>query len=222
MGGNPENEQERRPVEETETQAGGPAGVDVANGRQSRSETSNDAGADAEQRADGEVASAPEEDELTRLRRETEELRDQWTRERAEFSNFRKRTIIERQRARQETISSFVGELLVALDNFDQVLNIESVSEEVKNYIVGVQMIRDSFINILQKHNIKVINPVDEAFDPNRMEALSMENRDDIEKDTVLEVYQSGYVLEYGEGNSHVIRPARVKVGKATAASPQQ
>lgn len=95
MGGNPENEQERRPVEETETQAGGPAGVDVANGRQSRSETSNDAGADAEQRADGEVASAPEEDELTRLRRETEELRDQWTRERAEFSNFRKRTIIE-------------------------------------------------------------------------------------------------------------------------------
>ena len=156
-----------------------------------------------------------EEDILKKAQEEIEDLRNSWARERAEFMNFRKRTQQERQKQIGDTIATFVQDLLPAFDNLDQVISITTDNSEVKKYIDGVSMIRDNFFQILSNKNIKVLQPTDADFDPQLMEAISSEERKGLKKDVVLEVYQSGYYLEDDDGSRQLLRPARVRVGKA-------
>lgn len=214
-----------------------PEGIDVADGRtennagagpeKKTSGTENDAAASAQEPENGQAESdsdsaeanaenaAEPESELDRALREVEELKDSWNRERADFANFRKRTIQERARAQGESVARFTRELLDVMDNLDRVLSIKSENPEVQNFVTGVEMIRSSFVGVFQNHNIRVSNPLDEAFDPNTMEAIAREDRADLTMDTVVEVYQSGYTIELGPGELQSLRPARVKVGVA-------
>ena len=130
--------------------------------------------------------------------------------------NFRKRVIHEKQKQIEDSKANFFTQFLPILDNLDQVLSIETKNDEVKKYVEGVAMIRDNFINSLSKNNIKQLIPLGMEFDPMQMEAISSEERKDLKKETVIEVYQAGYYMQNEEGKSQSIRPARVKVGKPT------
>ena len=155
------------------------------------------------------------QERLKEAQAEIEKLSESWSRERAEFMNYRKRVVQERQKQVADTVVSFLQELLPVLDNLDQVLAMEVQSEEVKKYLEGVSMIRENFIKILSSRKIKPIRPVNEEFDPQSMEAIATEEDAKFSKDTVLEVYQAGYLMEGEEGQKSLIRPARVRVGKA-------
>lgn len=170
--------------------------------------------ASAEQSQSGALQS-----ELEALRRENAELKDQWQRERAEFANFRKRTLQEKTRGRQEAVANFAHDLIGVLDNLELALQAKSENAEVRNFVNGVEMIRVSFEDVLRKQRVHLVRPQGAAFDPLTMEAIATEERSDLESDTVLEVYQSGCVFEFEGGEIQTIRPARVKVGKAVAAS---
>ena len=115
-------------------------------------------------------------------------------------------------------IAKFVGSLLPVIDNLDRVLLAPSEDPALKSFISGVEMIRADFLSVLEKENIKAVNPTNDPFDPFSMEAIALEERENLQTDTVIEVYQSGYILEYGEGERQVIRPARVRVGKPISA----
>ena len=156
------------------------------------------------------------EKELNEAHLEIEKLRDSWTRERAEFMNYRKRIAQERQKQATDTVIDFLQELLPTFDNLDQVLAMEVKSEEVKKYVEGLSMIRESFIQALANRKIRTIHPMGEAFDPQSMEAIASEEDSKFTEDKVLEVYQAGYLMEGEEGQKNLIRPARVKVAKAT------
>ncbi|MCR9145328.1 MAG: nucleotide exchange factor GrpE [bacterium] len=210
-----------------------PEGIDVADGHREKSEENAgqnpaanqnaadgaaNAGAsnpDAEAEATEATAEAKPESELERAQREIDELKDSWNRERADFANFRKRTVQERARAQGEAVARFTRELLDVMDNLDRVLSIKSDNPEVQNFVTGVEMIRSSFVGVFQNHSIKVSNPLNEAFDPGTMEAIAREDRPDLTSDTVIEVYQSGYTIDLGQGEVQSLRPARVKVGVA-------
>ncbi|MEQ9366961.1 MAG: nucleotide exchange factor GrpE [Leptospirales bacterium] len=212
-----------------------PDGIDVADGRTEQTDakaSDNSAppgageAADVEEQSNSQagnvgsdeagVENAGEpESELDRALREIEELKDSWNRERADFANFRKRTVQERSRAQGEAVARFTRELLDVMDNLDRVLSIESDNPEVQNFVTGVEMIRSSFVGVFQNHNIRVSNPLNETFDPGTMEAIAREDRPDLTTDTVIEVYQSGYTIELGQGETQSLRPARVKVGVA-------
>ncbi len=169
----------------------------------------------SQQQSEGASPQKEQISELDKLQQENEELRESWQRERAEFVNFRKRIIQERQKQTEDTIASVVHELLPAFDNLDQVISQKDLSDEVKRYVDGVAMIRDNFVQILGTKHIKKLWPLpDQEFDPQTMEAISSEERKDISKDTVIEVYQAGYLLESEQGSKRLIRPARVRVGK--------
>ncbi len=190
-------------------------GVDFAPGRapgQGKHAARDAAGGQAESAG---ATSAPDpKNELEEARREIEELKDNWTRERAEFTNFRKRQIVERQKARAHTVAEFVQKLLPAIDNLDRVLSVKTEDPAVKNFVVGVDMIRQELLQVLERERITPVLPAGLAFDPFAMEAIAMEDRADIEQDIVLEVFQAGYVMAWDENERHVLRPARVKVGK--------
>ena len=154
-------------------------------------------------------------DALQKAEQEIAELKDAWSRERAEFMNFRKRTQQERSRQEQDAVASFIQDLLPAFDNIDQVINIQTENSEVKKYVDGVSMIRDNFFQILANKKVKALQPLEEKFNPQFMEAISIEELENLQEDTVLEVYQTGYYMESEDGQKHLLRPARVRVAKA-------
>lgn len=156
-----------------------------------------------------------EQDEISPLEKaiqESGEFKDAWQRERAEFSNYRKRMMHEKSQIRVNATGIVIYDLLEVLDNLDRVLVAKSENEEVINFIEGVKMIKTQFLDILKKHNVEVVSPMNEEFEPSKMEAITTEERKDLEKETVLEVYQDGYVHNL-ESGPHFLRPARVKVG---------
>jgi len=173
--------------------------------------------AQAEESADADSLSASGEGpELERAREEIQALKDSWTRERAEFMNFKKRNAQEMTRFRGNTVADFVGGLLPVLDNLNSVLKVKTENQDVKNFVSGVEMIRRDFISVLEQNNIRMVNSSGQSFDPRFMEGIAAEDRSDLTEDTVLEVFQEGFYLEYDGGETRVLRPARVKVGKAT------
>lgn len=155
---------------------------------------------------------------LEAAKKEIEELKEGWSRERAEFLNYKKRSAQDMAKNRVYMIAKFVGSLLPVIDNLDRVLLTPSEDPALKSFISGVEMIRADFLSVLEKENIKAVNPANDPFDPFSMEAIALEERENLQTDTVIEVYQSGYILEYGEGERQVIRPARVRVGKPISA----
>lgn len=218
------SENNQNDTQTTEEQGSGLEGVDFAPGRAKKAgagpggvKTDENAGSQADdERTAEQTEGQPEagESELDAARREIAELKDNWSRERAEFSNFRKRQMQERAKARAHAIGDFVQKLLPAFDNLDRVLSADTEDPAVKNFVIGVDMIRQEMLQALEGERIKAISPAGEAFDPFAMEAIAMEDRDDLSSEIVLEVFQPGYVLEGDENERHVLRPARVKVGK--------
>jgi len=167
---------------------------------------------------DAEVVSL--KSEIDSLKKENADLRDSWMRERAEFQNFKKRTAQEQIRNRQLGLSKFIENLIPVIDTLDRAIAIKSDNQEVKNVVSGVEMVRGEFFSALSKESIRIVNPVNEAFQPRFMEAIAMEEKEGIASEIVSEVYQSGFIMDFNENEFHVIRPARVKV--ARPAKPAQ
>ncbi len=141
-------------------------------------------------------------------------LKEAWARERAEFMNYRKRIGQERQKQVEDNVANFLSDLLPALDNLDQVLSIKTESPEGEQFREGISMIQKKIRDILQKKDIHVFHPLDEEFNPQGMEAIAFEERVDLNKDTIIEVYQPGYFQQGDDGKRNFIRAARVRVGK--------
>ena len=78
----------------------------------------------------------------------------------------------------------------------------------------GVALTLQMLTSAMDKAAINEVNPQGERFDPDFHQAMSMQERDDVEPNTVVTVVQKGYTL-----NGRLIRPAMVIVSKAPAAS---
>ena len=195
------------------------AGRKGAAGQESKSQAQppqSEEGSQAENDKEQETPDTPPKTELELALEEVQKLKDAWQRERAEFMNFRKRSQLEKGRIRIHSVADFVGGLMPVLDNLDNVLKAKTENKEVQNFVIGVEMIKNEFVSVLEKSNIKIFQPVNEPFDPEFMEAIASEEREELTRDTVLEVFQEGFFMEFEDGQKQVIRPARVKVGKAS------
>ncbi len=161
-----------------------------------------------------EAASAQPEalDATAELRQQLESITADLQRERAEFSNFRKRAIQEKAQQAAQSSARLLTDLLPALDAFDQFFAAYLPKAEadagIKAIVDGVQLIHKQIIRVFTESGVEELNPVGAEFDPNLMEALSLIEAD-TEKETVSQVFQKGYRLE-----GRVIRPARVAVTK--------
>jgi len=158
-------------------------------------------------------------DELTeeeKLLNEVEELKSGLQRERAEFMNFKKRTIHEKADLEHMVAGRILHNLLPALDSFDMFFsnldnekNKGEVTEQMEKMVEGMQMIQKQVVNVFTDLGVEEMNPINEEFDPNTMEALQMQESPDVETNTVSMVYQKGYKI-----NDKVVRASRVLVQK--------
>jgi molecular chaperone GrpE len=153
------------------------------------------------------------EEEINKLKVENSSLKDSWLRERAEFQNYKRRTANEYLTIKREAVKSFVIKIINPLDNLDRVGMGVSITDELKPFIDGINMIKNEFYSVLQKENIQKTDPLNKPFDPMSMEAIAADESENYTEETVIEVYQVGY--EFVENNERItLRPSRVKVGR--------
>lgn len=127
----------------------------------------------------------------------------------ADNENFKRRIQRETDEVRKFATESVLADLLPVLDNL--ALAIEHAGNEAacKNIVLGVDMTRKMFLDILKKHGLECVGACGEAFDPNVHEAIGTVCDEAGKEGCVAKVAMAGYVLK-----GRVIRPAKVLVNK--------
>jgi molecular chaperone GrpE len=150
------------------------------------------------------------EEEVLRLQRELEDYKNKYLYGLADWENSRKRMQKERQELTKFAMDNVILDLLKPLDQFERAMGFtQNMSEEVRNWAVGFQMILAQFKEALESHNIKAFHAMEETFDPHRHEAVEAVESAEHPEGTIVEVYTNGYQM-----GDRVIRAARVKVTK--------
>jgi molecular chaperone GrpE len=155
---------------------------------------------------------ADESQKSAELERKLAELTDQYMRKTADFENFRKRIVKEKQDAIEFANQSLLLDLIVTLDDLERAVNAAGASAKTEadfdSLCEGVSMIEKRLINQLgNKWGLKRFDSAGTPFDPERHEALFMEKSPDVSEPTVKEDFAKGYTLK-----DRVVRTAKVKV----------
>lgn len=140
--------------------------------------------------------------------REIADLKDKHLRLAAEFENFRRRAVKERQEAGWRAQGELVRGLLDVLDDITRFATVDPSTLDSKTVVDGIQLVEKKLHKSLAGHGFEVIDATGKAFDPALHEAVSTAPAASAEEDGVVAVcFQAGYVI-----NGHVLRPARVVV----------
>ena len=138
----------------------------------------------------------------------SQEHYDAWMYAKAESENIRRRAQEDIDKARKFALEKFSGELLAVKYSLEAALTVENAT--IDSFKSGMELTLKQFVSVLEKFNVKEINPVGEKFDPHKHQAISSIESPDAEPNTVINVLQKGYTL-----NERVLRPALVVVSKA-------
>jgi Molecular chaperone GrpE (heat shock protein) len=143
------------------------------------------------------------------LNEKVAEWKDRYLRLSAEYDNYRKRTLKEREELVRTAGEGMIKEILAVVDDFERaMLALEKLSDTAG--FDGVTLIYDKFMAMLKSKGVTVINRVGEPFDTDFEEAITKFPAPTPEqKGTVIDVVQKGYLL-----NGKVIRYAKVVVGE--------
>ncbi len=148
-----------------------------------------------------------DEDALTALQQQYNELQDKYLRMYAEFDNFKKRTVREKLDLIKSAGQDILASLLPVLDDFDRAKkNAESGGEPLSE---GVQLVYNKLFNTLQQRGLKPMESIGTQFDPELHEAFTEipAPTEDL-KGKVIDTIEKGYWL-----NDKIIRHAKVVVG---------
>lgn len=130
---------------------------------------------------------------------------------RADMANLQKRAERDIANAHKYAIEKMASELLVVVDNLERCLeNKVSANEALNNVYVGVELTLKMFLELLQKFDIKQVNPLGENFNPEYHTAMMVRDEAQAKPNSVLQVVQKGYILK-----DRLLRPALVVVAKS-------
>ena len=142
------------------------------------------------------------------IQRQLDEQREKLLRLAAEYDNFRKRAVRERQEAEQRGQANMVRGMLDALDDLWRFAHVDPATTDSATLAQGVEMAEKKLLKTLAGHGLEIVNPVDQPFDPAVQEAVTTEPALSPEDDhMVSRVFQLGYTF-----NGQLLRPARVVV----------
>ena len=129
---------------------------------------------------------------------------DQFLRLAAEFDNFRKRTIKEKESAYGHGKADTLAKLLPVYDNLERALMQETADAAYKK---GVEMTMNELVKIFASLGVEIFGEAGEAFDPNIHNAVMHLDDDSVPENTITQVFQKGFKL--GE---KIVRFAMVQV----------
>jgi len=138
------------------------------------------------------------------------EARQDMLRMQADMDNLRKRLVREHEKSRLRTLERFMNDLLPVRDSLERGLEAASdPSASVETLTEGKELIMKMLSKAMGDHGLKVIDPIGEAFDPEKQEAMAMVPTDQQDENTVIDVIEKGYQL-----HDRLIRPAKVVVSR--------
>jgi molecular chaperone GrpE len=148
---------------------------------------------------------------LEDARGKADEHWDQCLRLQAELDNLRKRAERDVASAHKFALERFASELLPVRDSLEMGLAaFAAEGADPQKLKEGVELTLQMLASAMGKFEIREVNPQDERFNPDFHQAMSLQERDDVEPNTVVTVVQKGYLL-----NERLLRPAMVIVSKA-------
>ena len=145
--------------------------------------------------------------ELEKLRAESEEYQQRLLRTQADFDNFRRRTVKEKEELGKYASAKLITELLPVIDNFERALGSAGESADASSYAKGVEMIFRQLEGVLKAEGLTPMEAEGQPFNPEFHQAIMQVESDEHEEGIVVEVVQKGYLLK-----DKVLRPAMVKV----------
>lgn len=158
--------------------------------------------------ADGEIDALQQE--IENLQQQLGENVDKMLRVQAEMDNLRKRTVRDIENAHKFGLDKFVRELLPVIDSMELGINASgNAGGDIESLREGMDLTLKKFLDTLEKFGVTVIAPQGDKFNPEKHEAVSMQEADGAEPGTVVAVMQKGYEL-----NGRLVRPAMVIVAK--------
>ena len=146
---------------------------------------------------------------LEKEKEQSQANRDSALRAQAEMENLRKRTTRDIENAHKYALEKFVNELLPIIDSLSLGMTAAETSENVDELREGMDLTLKMFSSAIDKFGVKEINPQGDKFNPEQHEAISMQEIEGTESNTVVAVMQKGYEL-----NGRLVRPAMVVVSK--------
>ena len=157
------------------------------------------------------AAVAALKEELARAQASAAEHQDKFLRAKAETENIRRRAETDVANARKFGIESFAGELLAVRDSLELAkgVDLSQGGDVTKKMVEGLDLTLKLFDAAFQKFGLTVIDPAGEKFDPDRHQAMTMLETDDVAPNHIVKVVQKGYLL-----NNRLLRPAMVVVAK--------
>ena len=150
------------------------------------------------------------EEKIAKLELEVQEWKNSYTRKLAEFQNFTKRKETEVSEMKKYASEGIIVKLLENIDNLERA---ENASAETKNFdalVEGVNMILRNLKYMLSEEGVEEVE-ADKGvqFNPYEHQAMMTEEKDDLDNDVIVQVFQKGYKLK-----GKIIRPAMVTVNK--------
>ncbi len=142
------------------------------------------------------------------LQKALDEKNEQFLRICAEYDNFRKRSVKEKQDAYVLSKSDVIKELLPVLDNFDRAAN--NKESNFEDYKKGIDLIFTQFGEILKKLGVEAYGERGEDFDPNIHNAVMTVEDDELGENQIAAVFSKGYKM-----GDRIIREAVVQVANS-------
>jgi len=152
---------------------------------------------------------------LEQARAKADEHYEQMIRAHAELENLKKRHARDLENAHKFALDKFVAELLGVWDSLelghsaaqDQAADVGKLRE-------GTELTLKMLGDVMAKFGVEQLDPINQPFNPEFHQAMSMQPRADVPPNTVVAVVQKGYTL-----NGRLVRPAMVMVSQAAGPS---
>ena len=159
--------------------------------------------------ADGEQVDSAE-DAIEKMQAELAEQKRQYLFLAADFDNYRKRTLKEKQDLVKNGAERALKDLLPIVDDFERAVDAINKAGDVDSLREGVDLIFNKFKKYLEQNNVTPIESTGQDFDPDLHEAVTMfPAPDESQRGKVIDTTQRGYML-----NDKVLRHAKVVVGQ--------
>lgn len=172
-----------------------------------------DPGAPSQQGGPGPAQRTPH-DVIVALQAEASDLKDRLLRAHAEVENIRKRAEREKEETAKYAVTRLARDIVNVGDNFQRAIDAipAGAAEQdsaLKSFLEGVTMTERELLNVLDRHGIRRVQPLNEPFNPHLHQAVMEMPRSDVPSGTIVQVFQAGYMIE-----DRVLRPAMVAVAK--------
>lgn len=144
--------------------------------------------------------------ELAQLRQLNEEYQQRWLRAQADFDNYRKRTLKEKEDLLKYASFAVFEQLLPVIDNFERAMQASKSNNDYDSLSKGLDMIIRQLGQVLEQEGVVPIEAVGQPFNPEYHQAVAQVESGE-EEGIIVEELQKGYKLK-----DRVIRPSMVKV----------